>query len=79
MPASDERGATLLVAFWIPDADHDIDPEQVADEFAYMLNQQRMKAGGIKHFKPVEVSGIPPAQWVTVEALRRLREASGAQ
>lgn len=70
---TDNLGATFLFAVWVPDATHDLDPDVTADEFVYMLNQQRMKAGGTDHFKPVEVSAIPAPQWVTPETMDRLR------
>lgn len=70
------KSRTLLFAVLFPEdgiEDSDVDPEQVADELVAIINEERERNGG--HFGPVEVSGIPVAQWMTRDTTARYRAA----
>jgi hypothetical protein len=69
-----DHGATLFFALWIPGAMTDADPDMCADVFARIINEERIRNGGLG--REVEVSAIPAPQWLTSETLARLRSAT---
>lgn len=81
------RPATLLIGILFPDVDRDTDPEITADTVVAILNEERVRNGGVDaaldddagfdrpEVEPVMVSAIPPAQWMTSETLTRLRHS----
>ena len=81
---SEDSGATLLLAIYIPGHMPDLQPDDAelyADVFVGVVNEERVRNGGADEVgfdtpavEPVEVSAIPAPQWLTPETLARLRE-----
>lgn len=72
---STPKTRTLLFAISLPETfdPEEVDPEMVADEMVEMINEERRRNGGFGG--DVEVSGIPPAVWMTSRTLTDLRAA----
>lgn len=80
--------ATLLVALSLPgDGWTDQDPDDIADVLVAIINEERVRNGGVDaaddeagfdrpEVEPVMVSAIPAPQWLTAEALANLRAAA---
>ena len=90
MPSDQPTGATLFLALSIPGVDPSMDPEIIADSIALVLNEDRVRNGGVDaaldddagfdrpEVEPVMVAAIPAPQWLTPETLANLRRAASA-